>query len=118
MLTLAVNEDNDLFLDESGNIVTYRDLDAIIQVIEQAVKTLLGECVLQIDRGMPNFETVWAGSPNILQFNDSLQRVIQSVPGVIDVAYIQNTLEENVLGYRAVIQTIYGEGTIENAIVI
>lgn len=118
MLTLAVNEQNDLYLDSSGNLVLLSDLDAIIQVIEQAVKTMLGECVLQIDRGMPNFETVWSGSPNVLQFNDSLQTVIQGVPGVIEVMYIQNTLEANTLGYQAVIKTIYGEGAIQNAITL
>lgn len=118
MKTFATNQNNDLYLDASGNLVIIEGLEALMQTINERVTTMLGELVLQTDRGMPNFDTIWNGSPNIPQYNSVLQNAILSVDGVTDVVSITNIFRDNILYYRAVIQTIYGTGALINGVTV
>jgi hypothetical protein len=113
-LTFAVNENNDLFLDSIGNIALARDLQSVLQQSEQAVKTLLGECVYDVNRGLPFFQVLWRGNPNITQFVSYLRQAILDVDGVIEVVSITTDKEDNVFSYTAEIRTIYGTGVISD----
>ena len=114
VIAFGVNENNDLFLDESGNIAIVTNLQAVLQGCEQAVKTLLGELVLQTDLGVPYFEAVFVGTPNLAVFEQSIRQAILSIPGVIQVLTLDTSVTGEVLTYNAVIETEYGEGSINN----
>lgn len=122
-LTLATNTKNDLYLDGRGNIATTADSDSIpgnkntgpfatLQICEHAAKTLLGEMIYNANEGIPNFQTIWNGSPNIPQWELALRTTLLNVPGVVDVPTLTTNIVNNVLSYQAVIQTVYGIGAI------
>ncbi len=110
--TFAVNSSNDLYLDDFGNIAIAVDQEALAQDCKHAARTILGEMVLQTNLGIPNFETIWNGVPNYVQYEAAVRTAILSVPGVLEVVSFTAEQINNTLRYTAVIRTIYGEATI------
>lgn len=110
--TIAVNDNNDIYLNNDNNLYIAYNLQAALQGCEQAAKTLLGEMVLNINQGIPYFQTIWVGVPNIQQYNSALRTAFFSVDGVIEVVSLITTQQSNTLSYTAIIRTIYGTGGI------
>lgn len=110
--SLAVNSNNDIYLDENGNIAIVTDLLATLQACEQAVKTKLGELVLDTTRGVPYFETVFVGVPNLQIFNAGIKAAIIAEPGVVQIVALATKVNGGILSYTAEIQTVYGTGSI------
>lgn len=109
---LAINSNYDLYLAEDGNIAMNSGQDALLQACQTAAQAQLGEMVLSINTGVPNFQTIWQSATNIAQFEASLRRAILSVAGVIEIAELDTSVSNNTVFYRAVIRTIYGAGQI------
>ena len=129
-LTLSANVNNniegvafnDLYLDNQGNISTSFNLQAVLQECVQAARTLLGECIFNVDIGIPYQQTIWVGVPNIPQFSAALRQAFLNVDGVtevIDLAIIQinnnviSSQSSDMIQFEATIKTIYGIGTIQ-----
>ena len=110
--TLSVNANNDIYLDHLGNLSVSFDLQAVLQDCAQKAKTRLGECVFNTNVGIPFFETVWIGTPNIPQFQAALRAAFLSVDGVVEVISLMTSQIDDRLTYTAVIRTIYGAGGI------
>jgi hypothetical protein len=108
----SVDVNNDLILASDGNLAISEELDAILQACEHAAKAQLSEMVLAADQGMPNFQTIWNGSPNVPQFEAYLRRQLLAVEGVTDVVSIDASVANNVLAYTAVIKTQFGQGAV------
>lgn len=112
MRVFTVDKNNDLTLAPDGNLSISADLQAVLFTCEQVAKAQLNEMVLSVDQGMPNFQTVWVGAPNIAQFEAYLAARLQAVTGVQRVIGVEARASNGVLRYTATIQTIYGEGVI------
>lgn len=112
MRVFTVDKNNDLTLAADGNLALSADLQAVLYTCEQVAKAQLNEMVLSVDQGMPNFQTIWVGAPNIPQFQAYLAARLQAVTGVQRVTSIEASASGGTLRYTAVIQTIYGEGVI------
>jgi hypothetical protein len=120
MLTLAANVNNnipgvganDLYLDADDNITLSFDLQAVLEACSQAAKTILGEMIFNINQGIPYFETVWIGVPNIQQFSAALRAAFLTVPNVIEVISLITSQENNTLTYSAIIRTTFGAGNV------
>lgn len=110
--TLTVDSNNDIFIGNDGSLSVSSDLQAVLYACAAAAKTQLGEMVLAVDEGMPNFEAVWVGSPNLAQFEAYLRRTLTSVIDVTGVSDLTITRAGGVLSYQVTIQTIYGSGVI------
>lgn len=110
--TLAVDTNNDIFVGGDGNLSIAVGIDAVMFACQQAVQTMLGEMVFAVDEGMPNFDAVWNGSPNVIQFEAYLRRTILAVPDVTNVDSVTIDATGEALVYAAVIRTIYGVGAI------
>lgn len=116
----AVDKKNDLFIGIKGNLAIVGALEATLQACAHSAKAILGEMVLNTNLGLPNFETIWVGVPNVAQWEAALRVAFQSVAGVIQVQSITITQVEekkgnitnNALAYTATILTIYGTGTL------
>lgn len=108
--TLAVNANNDLYLDDQGNIAVSYDLQALLETCSQAAKTRLGEMVLNTDQGIPYFETVFIGVPQLKQFEAALRATFLAIDGVVEVVSLITAQQDNTLTYTAIIRTIYGTG--------
>lgn len=108
--TFSVNSSNDLYLGRDGNISISFGLEAVLQICAHVVKVRLGEVVLNTDQGIPYFETVWDGVPNLIQFESAVRTAILQVDGVIEVVSFRTTIVDSTLKYVAVIRTVFGEG--------
>lgn len=105
---------NDIYLDGNGNISLSFDLTAVLQACSQASQTLLGECIYNINLGVPYEQALWIGVPNFAQFNASLRIALLQVPGVIEVVSLITSQNNNTYVYNAMIRTIYGNGVVTN----
>lgn len=114
--TLATNSNNDIFLDTSGNLVMLNGVEAVAAACTTACKSQLGEMVLQTGLGLPNFQTIWIGTPDYAFWQTYLQTTIQNVLGVTQVDNLTLAAKNNILSYQAQIQTIYGPTTIEGTV--
>ena len=108
----TVDKNNDLVLATDGNLSISSDLEAVMQACEHAAKAQLTEMVLSTDTGVPNFQTIWQGSPNLIQFEAGLRRQLLAVTGVIEVQELTTAVVDDVVRYSATIRTIYGEGAL------
>jgi hypothetical protein len=108
----TVDENNDLVIANDGRLSISVGLEATLQACEHAAKAQLTEMVLAVDQGVPNFQTIWNGAPNVLQFEAALRRQLLSVVGVRDIASIDVTVSNNILSYTAVIVTELGQGVV------
>ncbi|MGJ0509067.1 MAG: hypothetical protein ACR652_18490 [Methylocystis sp.] len=108
----TVDENNDLVIASDGRLSISVELEAVLQACEHAAKAQLTEMVLAVDEGVPNFQTIWSGSPNVLQFEGYLRRQLLRVVGVLDIASLSVTVSNNVLSYTAVIVTEFGQGAL------
>ena len=115
--------DNDIYLDQYGNIAMSFDQQSLLEECAQVARTLLGEMIFNTDQGIPYFQVVWTGVPNIAQFNAALRQSFLNVNGVIEVVSLttqqandtsQNASYNDTLFYTAVIRTIYGTGVVTN----
>ncbi len=107
---------NDIYLDRDGNISLSRDLQAVMEACAQAAKTLLGEEVLNTLVGIPYFTAVFAGIVNLEQFSAALRSAWIAVDGVTEVLSLDINNSNNELKFIAVINTIYGVGTLNEPV--
>ena len=107
---------NDLVLNSSGSLTMLSGIEAVAQACTNACLTQLGECVLQTGNGLPNFGLIWVGVPDVAIWQTYLQQTMIDVPGVTQVDSVNLTIENKVLTYVAVIQTVYGATTVTGAI--
>lgn len=112
MSTFGVNESNDLFVNAQGNLAFYADgLQATLEDCAHAVKTVLGELVLDTTVGVPYFEAVF-DQYNPSQFRQGIITAILAVSNVTDVLECTVRKIGNVVSYTATIQTTFGTGAI------
>lgn len=110
--TLATNSNNDIYLGADGNIALAFDLNAVAQTCNHAAEAQRGEMVLNVNDGIPNFQLIWVGVPNLQQFETAVRAALLAVTGVTEVISFTSTVTNNVLDYNATIRTIYGVGQI------
>lgn len=106
--TLGTNSDNDIYVGSNGNLIIDRGQQAVLDACATAAKLQLGEAVLETGLGLPNFQTVWVGAPNIAIFENYLRRALLNVQGVTAVKNLTTSVVNNTLSYTAVIETIFG----------
>lgn len=114
--TLSTDSNNDLFLNREGNISVSRDLEAVLQNCEHAVKVRRGELVLDVEGGIPYFQIVFNGIPNPIQFEAAVRSTLLQQDGVIEVTSFTMIQEGNSLQYTAVIRTSFGEGIVNGGV--
>lgn len=106
--TLAVDANNDLYLGRDGNLAVATEIDATALTAGQAAKAIRGEMVLNADQGMPYFEVVWNGSPNLVQAEAALRARLLAVEGVRDITSLTTRRAGDRFTYVATLETIYG----------
>ena len=120
MQTLSANVNNnlpgveydDIYLNSIGNISISFDLQAVLEACAQAAQTVLGEIIFNTNQGIPFFQTVWIGVPNLQQYTAALRLAFLNVPNVLEVVSLMTNQVDNELQYTAVIRTSFGTGGI------
>ena len=73
---LAINSNNDIYRGSNGNIVLLSGQSAVQTACATATKAQLGEMVYATTTGMPTFQAVWIGTPNINIYLNYLRQTI------------------------------------------
>jgi len=110
--TFTTNANNDIFINDQGNLDISTGLNGVLQACQTAAKAQLGEMIYATTSGVPNFQTLWNGSPNIQQWEAALTNVLESVTGVSNVLSLDVSVNNNAVSYTATILTMYGEGAL------
>lgn len=107
--TLGTTPDtNDIFIAASGNLEILQGQDAVEAACATASKLQLGEAVLQTGLGLPNFQVVWVGNPNIAIFQQYLRNALLNVKGVVKITSLTTKVANGVLSYTAEIESAFG----------
>lgn len=112
MRTIAVNENNDIYIGTDGNLAIVDGLESVKQRCEQAARILKNELPYAQSKGIPFFETPLSASPNLGLYESYLRQQYLGVEDVTGIKYIRFKLDGNELQYEAGILSIYGEATI------
>jgi len=110
MSTLAGNENNDIFIDATGELALDTGIQAVLDDCETAIKAQRGEMVEAVNQGIPTAETVW-DRKNIQEFETACVVALRAVPNVVEVESFDTVQVANTLEYTAVIITTFGEGS-------
>ena len=113
---LAVNENRDIYASTNGRLVILSGLPAVLQACEHAAYAQLGEMVLNTDQGIPDFNVIWNGQPNLAQFEASLRTAWLRVPDVTQVLSFAAENAGGVVSYSATIETVYGLGVVDGSL--
>jgi len=111
--TFGVNANNDLFIGPNGNLVILQGNQAVAAACVSTSRASLGEEVLAVKSGLPFFQAVFVGVPNIPAFNSALIQALQQVQGVVSVTNVTSSLiklanGKTALSYTATIESQYG----------
>lgn len=112
--TFAINSNNDIYIGLDGLLVIKEDLLSVLQNCQTAAQAQLGEMILSIDNGVPNFQTIWQSAANVAQFEAYLRRTILKVEGVKEIKTLSIVVRDNALFYNVEILTDYGLGAFYN----
>jgi len=107
--TFDTNANNDLYIGANGNLVIVEGILAVKDACANAAKTQIGEMVLDINQGIPNFQSIWVGKPNVSQFEAALRSTLLAVDGVLEVQSLIVLIVGDVLNYTANILTEFGK---------
>lgn len=107
-MTIAVNDSNDIYL-VNGDIALVTDKSAREQIIAAAIRTRRGELQLDLDRGIPYFETVFKSpsKDNLDIWEASVRDTITEFDFVSSIKNFTYEIdyERNILRYHATIVT-------------
>lgn len=110
--TFAVDASNDIFIGPDGNLAVLSGMQAVAAACRSATLAQLGEMVFATGNGIPNFQTLWIGSPDYAIWKSYILKALQGVDGVQQVTSLVLSVSGNMVSYTANITTIYGSETI------
>lgn len=112
MKTFSVDSQTSDLQTQNGFLVIATGRDCIAQQCSQAMRTILGEMLYAADKGIPYFQVVWTGSPNLLAFEAAARAALLAVPGVLFVNSFSARIAANELIYSVELSTTDGTVTI------
>lgn len=107
MNSLAVNANNDIYLDQDNNLAQVTGARAVAQNCATAMKAQFGEMIYAADNGLPTLETVWDDFDGE-RFEAASRATLMAVPDVVFVRTFEYSIDGDTLKYSATIQTVYG----------
>lgn len=112
MRTFQTGRNNDLVISD-GNLTVLSGLDAVISASKHYAQTLHGEMIHDVTSGLRMFDTAF-NRPRLALFANELRNRLMQVPDVVSVRDIDVRVSGENLLYSATIETIYGNGRVDN----
>ena len=112
MRTILATDSNDFSRGMSGNLSFVTGAQAVAQLCRQAMQARRGEMIFDVTGGIPFAIVAWNGEPNLAQFEAAARVRLRQVEGVREILAFDASISNDVLSYVAVIQTDYGEVTV------
>lgn len=114
MTGIDLNGNNDIHLDNKGNLALCRDIEAVKVSVSCATKTNYGEIILNTRLGIPYFDTIFTAHPDIELWKSYMKEAILNIPKVLGISAFKTYInyQKSLLEYAVVINTEYGEAEI------
>ena len=97
-----------MFLENRGFAFVY-DADAICKISEQVVSTQRGELQLDITRGVPHFETIFASSRNAKAWAAEMVSALGKINNVTGVDSFKHQIKDKTIKYVALLKSTFGK---------
>ena len=107
--TFGTNAINDIYTGSNGNLVVDTGQQAVEDACATISKMRLGEALFQTQLGLPMFQAIFNGVPNIATYENALRTTLAGVEGVAKVTVLQLSPVKNTFAYSATIESIYGK---------
>ena len=114
MKTFSQDSHNDIRIGSDGQFATVDGLDAYSSVIADVVRTIRGELQLDMERGVPYFETVFKSINGIDIWKSEVRKRVLALSFVrsIDSFSASWKTENHILSYSMTVSTDNGTVTI------
>ncbi|MBP5286390.1 MAG: hypothetical protein J6Z08_00650 [Elusimicrobiales bacterium] len=112
MRTMAVNSDNDIYLDSNGNLAISEGLEAAAQGALHAARTDYKEVPLDMQRGIPYLAVLLGERPNIGLFEQFLRQEVERLPYIKETGEFTANVKNGTMSYELEITTDFGETSI------
>lgn len=109
MQTIAINDSNDIYTDNSGNLVIKKDLYAMGDIVINKSETNYGELLFNTDKGIDFFNTIFNSPSYPDLFQNQLLSEIKDTDKVIEITNYLAKINKNIYSYKTNIQTEYGD---------
>jgi len=109
MKTIAINSNNDIYLDSSGNLVVKSDLNAMGDILVNKSQTNIGELLYNATKGIDFFNTIFASPVYIDLYQNQLLTQLEQTNGVERIESYNADIINNVYKYQVEVQTEFGE---------
>lgn len=110
--TFGANANNDIYIGANGNLVILQGQLAVSAACASTSKAALGEEVLSVKSGIPFFQAIFVGVPNLALFENYLRSALEAVDGVVAVTNLSTALDKvngkTILRYTATIENEFG----------
>jgi len=107
-ISIALNANNDIYMDNTGNLAMLYGIAAIEQDCKCAMQAQYGEMIYEQTSGLPNLFDVWL-QQNLIAWEKAARATLLAVPGVVQLNSFTYLTANNTLSYTAVILTTYGQ---------
>lgn len=112
MITIAINENNDIFTDSSNNLVTKKDIYAVADVLVNKSQLNLGELLYDTTKGVDYLGTIFNSPSEPAFFQSELIQQLEDTENVQSVYSFTSNTQDNVYSYTAEIISDYGNITL------
>jgi len=109
MITISRDEKCDLEVTPTGQLRTVEGIDAYAQIINAKMRTVRGECELNLDAGLPYFDTIFMSPRNRDIWMSEARSMIGELPFVISIKSFETEFTDNTLYYIMQVITDLGE---------
>lgn len=114
MKAFSQNSSYDIFIDGNGQFAISSGLEAYKYIIEDAVRTQKGEKQLDVELGVPYFDTAFSDRTQLLLWKDSVKSVVMSYDFVRSISAFDASIDyaARTIKYTMTITTDIGDITI------
>lgn len=106
--SIRTNDDNDLVLDLSGNLIVITDLEACTQDVRAQTLMRTGEDIYSTKTGVGYFEYIFTPQQNQDDARRSLATAILASPDVVSIEQLTIDIQGEVFNYEALVLTLHG----------
>lgn len=112
MRTIAIDNNNDIYIDNSNNLAIKTDLNAMGDIFTNKSQTNLGELLYNTGKGIDFFNTVFSSPTYLDLFQNELITQLEDTEETQKVSSYNAQVENEIYSYSTEIQTSYGKVTL------
>ena len=112
MKTIPINQNNDIYLDASGNLAMAQDLEAMGNIFVNKSQTNKGELPYNTEKGIDFFNTIFSSPCYPDLYQNELLSTLEDTEDTQEVLNFNNEVQNNIYSYSVDIITDYGQVTL------